>query len=74
MADGIQAQVTVGWSVPSATDVTVLLDGASPPVGIQDTAPYQVPAGKAPGVGSTIVFPCAADAHTSPMLISSGWS
>lgn len=64
MADGILAQVTVGWSVPSATGVTVQLDGAELPSGLQDTAPYQVPAGSVTGIGSTIVFPCEPDRHT----------
>lgn len=65
LADGIEGQATIGWSVPSATSVTVLLDGTPPATGIQDSLPYQIPAGPAPGVGSTIVFPCdSADQHT----------
>lgn len=65
LANGIEGQTTIGWSVPSATSVTVLLDGTAPATGIQDSLPYQIPAGPAPGVGSTIVFPCdSADQHT----------
>lgn len=63
MADGKQAQITVGWSVPSATEVTVELDGAALPSGIQSTVPYQVLAGHPSGIGSTLVFDCAPDRH-----------
>ena len=64
LANGIEGQTTIGWSVPSATSVTVLLDGTAPATGIQDSLPYQIPAGPAPGVGSTIVFPCDSAEHT----------
>jgi hypothetical protein len=56
--DPSQAQVTIGWNVPSATEVEITLDGATPASGIQDTLPYQVPAGAPGGPGVTIVFPC----------------
>ena len=73
LADGVEAQVTVGWSAPSATGLTILLDGTSPPSGIQDTMPYQVPAGTAAGIGSTIVFPCdSGTEHTLTMTWSMG--
>jgi hypothetical protein len=54
-----QAQVTVGWSVPSATTVTVALDGTSLHSGIRKVLPFWVPAGKADGIGATVVFPCS---------------
>lgn len=60
-----EAQVTIGWSVPSATAVTVLVDGIEPATGIQPSMPYQVPAGPPSGIGATIVFPCEPlDQHT----------
>ncbi len=63
--DPRQAQVTVGWDVPTATDVTILLDGAPVHSGIHDELPFAVTAGTARGIGSTIVFDCAAsDART----------
>jgi hypothetical protein len=53
-----QAQVTVGWSVPTATAVTVLLDGRPLHQGLRDRIPFAVLAGKADGIGATVVFPC----------------
>jgi hypothetical protein len=53
-----QAQVTVGWSVPTATAVTVLLDGRPLHQGLRDRLPFAVLAGKADGIGATVVFPC----------------
>ena len=59
-----QAQVTVGWHVPSADHLTVLFDGAPIHVGIIDALPFDVPAGRPSGPGTTIVFACAAgDQH-----------
>jgi hypothetical protein len=54
-----QAQVTVGWSVPSATTVVVALDGKSLHSGIRKVLPFWVAAGKAYGIGATVVFPCS---------------
>jgi len=62
--DPSQAQVTLGWIVPSATVVTVELDGRTLPRGIRDTVPYVVPAGKAVGPGATVVFACDDTRHT----------
>ncbi len=68
-----QGQVTLGWNVSGATAVAVQLDGSSPPVGIQDALPFQVPAGKPVGVGSTVVFDCRAAAqHTITVRWSAG--
>jgi hypothetical protein len=53
-----QAQVTLGWSVPSATTVAVLLDGRRVHTGIRKALPFWLPAGKAAGIGGTIVFRC----------------
>lgn len=73
LANGVEGQVTIGWSVPSATDVSVLLDGTAPATGIQDDLPYQIPAGPAAGVGSTVVFPCqSADEHTFTVIWALG--
>jgi hypothetical protein len=58
-----QAQVTVGWSVPSATRVAVLLDGTALHSGIRKALPFWVPAGKPDGIGGTIVFPCPGNRH-----------
>jgi hypothetical protein len=55
-----QAQVTVGWSAPSATTVAVLLDGTLLHTGIRKALPFWVPAGKAAGIGGTLVFRCGA--------------
>jgi hypothetical protein len=59
-ADPGQAQATVGWSAPSATSVSVLLDGTRLHSGIRKTLPFEVPAGDPSGIGSTVVFPCNA--------------
>lgn len=68
-----QGQVTLGWDVAGATSVAVQLDGSSPPVGIQDALPFQVPAGKPVGVGSTVVFDCrAAVQHAITVRWSAG--
>jgi hypothetical protein len=53
-----QAQVTVGWSVPSASAVAVAFDGKKLHAGIRDALPFWVPAGKAAGIGATVVFAC----------------
>jgi hypothetical protein len=58
-----QAQVSVGWHVPSADHVTVRFDGAPIHIGIEDALPFDVPAGPATGPGTTIVFACAAGDH-----------
>ncbi len=73
LAGGKEGQVTLGWVVPDATAVDVQLDGSRPAVGIQDALPYQVPAGRPVGVGSTVVFDCAAAAeHTITVRWSAG--
>ncbi len=60
-----QAQATIGWSVPSATKLTVALDGRVLHQGIRRALPFAVPAGKADGIGVTIVFACApGSSHT----------
>src|SRR3954451_25301750 len=38
-----RAQVTIGWNVPSATAVSVKLDGRRIPTGIRTALPFQVP-------------------------------
>jgi hypothetical protein len=59
-----QAQVTIGWHIPSADHVTVRFDGAPIHIGIEDALPFDVPAGPATGPGTTMVFACAAgDRH-----------
>jgi hypothetical protein len=58
-----QAQVTIGWHVPSADQVSIRLDGAPIHIGIEDALPFDVPAGPATGPGTTIVFACAAGDH-----------
>ncbi len=59
-----QAQVTIGWSVPSATDVAVLLDGRRLHAGLRRALPFAVLAGPASGIGATVVFPCrSGDRH-----------
>jgi hypothetical protein len=69
-----QAQVTIGWNVPSATDVAVQLDGSVPASGIQDALPYQVPAGPAVGPGVAMVFPCDLAEHTITLTWTAGSS
>jgi hypothetical protein len=59
-----QAQVIVGWSVPSAKKVAVFLDGRRLHSGIREKLPYWVPAGDASGIGATVVFRCgSAERH-----------
>lgn len=53
-----QAQVTIGWSVPAATAVTVLVDGRRVPLRIRRRAPFAVLAGTPSGIGATVVFAC----------------
>jgi hypothetical protein len=73
LTGGKQGQVTLGWNVPDATAVDVQLDGSRPAVGIQDALPYQVPAGRPVGVGSTVVFDCGTAAeHTLTVRWSAG--
>jgi hypothetical protein len=62
--DPSQGQVTIGWTVPSATQVGIVLDGAPPPSGIRISVPYAVPAGPPRGPGVTIVFACGPAQHT----------
>lgn len=60
-----EAQVTIGWNAPSATDVSLTLDGEPLVSGIQPAPPYQVPAGGPTGFGATVVFACnPASEHT----------
>lgn len=60
-----QAQVTIGWSVPSATRVTVELDGRPLRSGLRKRAPFHVLAGSPSGIGTTVVFGCRTGArHT----------
>lgn len=58
-----QAQVTIGWSVPSTTAVTVLLDGRALRQGLRHELPFAVLAGQADGIGATIVFRCGSGSH-----------
>ena len=59
-----RAQVTIGWHVPSATAVSLGLDGRplpTPPLERLYAAgqpPFEVPAGGPSGIGATVVFPC----------------
>lgn len=53
-----RAIVTVGWSAPAATDVSLSLDGHVLPVGIENELPYHVPAGDPTGIGAAVVFTC----------------
>jgi hypothetical protein len=55
-----RAVVTVGWSAPDAAEVSLSLDGQVLPVGLQDSVPYQVPAGGSTGIGAAVVFDCNA--------------
>ena len=71
-----RAQVTIGWHVPSATAVSLTLDGRPLPVPPLDRMyapgepPFEVPAGGPSGIGAAIVFPCRPAArHT----IAMGW-
>jgi hypothetical protein len=73
--DPSEAQVTVGWHVPSATEVEVLLDGVAVPAGFQPALPYQLPAGGPTGIGATVVFPCEdGDQHSVTVRWRSGTS
>lgn len=58
-----QAQATLGWSVPEAKEVKVFLDGDRLHSGIRNQLPYSVLAGDAPGIGTTVVFPCEGNEH-----------
>jgi hypothetical protein len=58
-ADPTRALITIGWNVPSANDVRLILDDHALPTGMDHPVPYQVPAGGAKGIGATIVFSCA---------------
>ncbi|GAA2062955.1 hypothetical protein [Williamsia deligens] len=53
-----RAIVTVGWTAPSATGVTVSLDGRRLASGLSNPLPYQVPAGGPTGIGATVAFAC----------------
>lgn len=53
-----QAQVTIGWSVPAATAVAVLVDGRRVPLGLRRRPPFAVLAGTPAGIGATVVFAC----------------
>jgi hypothetical protein len=53
-----RAQVTIGWSAPSATAVSLRLDGRKLPSGLQASPPFQVPAGPPSGNGAAVVFAC----------------
>lgn len=71
-----RAQVTIGWHVPSATAVSLALDGralATLPLNrllVPGQRPFEVLAGDPSGIGATIVFPCApGQRHT----IALGW-
>jgi hypothetical protein len=66
--DPSQAQVTIGWSAPSATQVAVVLDGVQPPSGLRPSVPYEVPAGPASGPGVTVVLACAPAVQHTIML------
>jgi hypothetical protein len=58
-----QAQVTIGWNIPSATSVTETFDGTIMHSGIRDTLPFAVSAGV--NLGTTLVFGCNSGAtHT----------
>ncbi len=58
-----QAQTTIGWSVPTATSATVLLDGRALHQGIRKQLPFAVMAGKPAGIGVTVVFACRPGDH-----------
>lgn len=59
-----EAQATLGWSAPQATEVKVFLDGEELHSGIRETLPFTVPAGDATGIGTTVVFACEpGDSH-----------
>ncbi len=69
-----RAQVTIGWHVPSATDVSLALDGrALSTVRLSrllapGQPPFEVLAGGPTGIGVTIVFPCKpVERHTITM-------
>jgi hypothetical protein len=71
-----RAQVTIGWHVPSATAVSLALDGRALPVlplpqlYATGQPPFEVPAGGPTGLGTAIVFPCVpGQRHT----ITLGW-
>jgi hypothetical protein len=70
-----QAQITIGWSVPAATDVTVLLDGRPLREGIRRKRPFHVLAGPPAGIGTTVVFGChSGTRHTLVIRWSKGTS
>jgi len=71
-----RVQVEIGWHVPSATAVSLALDGrplSTPPLERLYAAgqpPFEVPAGPPSGIGAAIVFPCVpGQRHT----IALGW-
>jgi hypothetical protein len=60
-----QAQITIGWNVPSSTEVTVRFDGSVMHRGIRQQLPFDVPAGPSVGPGATLVFGCnSGSTHT----------
>lgn len=67
--------VTVGWSAPSATAVTLSLDGQPLQTGIRTEVPFQVPAGGPTGIGAAVVFDCrSSDVHTIEVVWTDGTS
>ena len=78
--DPNQAQVTIGWDVPTASDVEIRLDGVPVPSGSAPSCRSRCPpAARAAGIGSTVVFDCDASeawtitiqwtAHGSPPTV-----
>jgi hypothetical protein len=53
-----QAQVTAGWSVPAATEVTIRLDGKTIAQGLDHPLTFAIIAGPPGALGATVVFPC----------------
>jgi hypothetical protein len=60
-----QAQVTIGWYIPSATRVTETFDGTTMHSGIRDALPFAVSAGV--NLGTTLVFGC--DSGTTHTIV-----
>jgi hypothetical protein len=76
-----RVQVTVGWHVPSATAVSLALDGrplSAPPLQrlyASAQPPFEVPVGGPSGIGATIVFPCVpGQRHTIALAWRAGRS